>query len=100
MIKPTFRGLLLSILMIFTSLAADEGHEKARRLTESGDILPLEGLLSSIQKQQPGKILELELERKRGRYIYEIEILDEEGAVWEFKLDAVTGEILQRELED
>ncbi|MEW8428178.1 MAG: peptidase M4, partial [gamma proteobacterium symbiont of Ctena orbiculata] len=73
---------------------------EARRLSESGDILPREELLPAIRKAQPGRILELELERKRGRYLYEVELLDEQGAVWEFKIDALTGEILQRELED
>jgi uncharacterized membrane protein YkoI len=87
-------------LVISTLSLADEDYEAARRLTESGAILPLEDLMPIIQAQQPGRILEIELERKRGRFLYEIEILDEQGAVWEFKVDAATGEILERELED
>jgi uncharacterized membrane protein YkoI len=87
-------------LVISTLSLADEDYEAARRLTESGVILPLEDLMPIIQAQQPGRILEIELERKRGRFLYEIEILDEQGAVWEFKVDAATGEILERELED
>lgn len=91
----------LVMALMFSSLSlADEGYEEARRLTESGAILPLEELLPAIQAQQPGRILELELERDRGRYLYEIEMLDEQGAVREFKVDAATGEILERELED
>ncbi|MET0071364.1 MAG: PepSY domain-containing protein [Candidatus Thiodiazotropha sp.] len=100
MLEPKFKPVLISLLLICTTLAADEGYEEARRLSESGDILPLEELLPAIRKAQPGRILELELERKRGRYLYEVELLDKQGAVWEFKIDALTGEILQRELED
>jgi uncharacterized membrane protein YkoI len=98
--KIAFITWLTMTLVISTLLLADEGYEEARRLTESGAILPLEELMPAIQAEQPGRILELELERERGRILYEIEILDEQGAVWEFKVDATTGEILQRELED
>ncbi|MES9992675.1 MAG: PepSY domain-containing protein [Candidatus Thiodiazotropha sp.] len=100
MIYPKFKSALIAALLICTSLAADEGYQEARRLSESGDILPLEELLPIIQKQQPGQILELELEREHGHYLYEVEFLDEQGAVWEFKIDAHSGEILERELED
>jgi uncharacterized membrane protein YkoI len=100
--KDKITGIIFFILIfvISTLLLADEGYEEARRLTESGAILPLEELMPTIQAQQPGRILELELEREGGRYLYEIEILDEQGAVWEFKVDATTGEVVERELED
>ncbi len=100
MIKPKFVILLISTLLIHAQVVADDGYEEARRLSESGEILPLGTLLSTIQKQQPGRVLEVEFEEVRGRYLYEIEFLDERGAVWEFKVDAVTGEILESELED
>ncbi|MES9825530.1 MAG: PepSY domain-containing protein [Candidatus Thiodiazotropha endolucinida] len=98
--KSTVKTLLMMILVISTLSLADEGYEEAKRLSESSAILPFEDLLPTIQALQPGRILELELEREEGDYIYEIEILDEQGAVWEFKVDAATGEILERELED
>jgi uncharacterized membrane protein YkoI len=98
--KKAVTALLMMALVISTLLLADEGYEEARRLTESGAILPLEELLPTIQAEQAGRILELELERESGRYLYEIEILDEKGAVWEFKVDAATGEIVERKLED
>ncbi|MEW8027611.1 MAG: PepSY domain-containing protein [Candidatus Thiodiazotropha sp.] len=98
--KSTVSLLLIAVVTISTLSLADEGYEEARRLTESGAILPLEDLMRTIQVQQPGRILELELERDGNRYLYEIEILDGQGAVWEFKVDAATGEVLERELED
>lgn len=101
MIGKTTTNILLMMALVISSLSlAEEGYEEARRLTESGAILPLEEIIPLIQAQQPGKILELELERETGRHLYEIEILDERGAVWEFKVDAASGEILERELED
>jgi uncharacterized membrane protein YkoI len=42
----------------------------------------------------------VELEKEHGRYIYEIEVLDNDGKVWEMEVDAENGEILKTELED
>jgi uncharacterized membrane protein YkoI len=49
---------------------------------------------------KPGEIIETELEREQGRYVYEVEILDSAGQVWEVKLDARTGELLEIEHDD
>jgi uncharacterized membrane protein YkoI len=101
MIHKKIINLLIIIALVVCGYSlAEEGYEEARRLTESGVILPLEEIIPIIQAQQSGRILELELERERGRYLYEIELLDARGAVWEFKVNAATGEILERELED
>jgi uncharacterized membrane protein YkoI len=40
------------------------------------------------------------MERERGRLIYELEVLDAQGQVWEVELDAVTGRLLESEVED
>ncbi len=81
-------------------LTADESQLEARQLAQEGKILPLQEILQRIEQDLPGQILELELERKRGLVIYEIELLDEQGTVWELKVDAATGDVLERELED
>jgi uncharacterized membrane protein YkoI len=99
MAKKRFVLLLIALAMINLSLA-DSDHYEARRLMQAGSILPLETVLESIQQRRPGRILEVELEQERSRYVYEIELLDNTGRVWEMKLDAVTGEYLTTELED
>ncbi|MET0072810.1 MAG: PepSY domain-containing protein [Candidatus Thiodiazotropha lotti] len=62
--------------------------------------MPLTDLLRKIQAERPGRVIEVELERHGQTFLYEIEILDEQGMVWEYKLDAVNGELLELELED
>lgn len=94
---PHIIGLLL---FLGAAAYADDDHREARRLAAEGEIQPLVSILERIQAQQPGSILEVELERKKGRMIYEIEILDQQGTVWELKVDAVTGEILKHKVED
>lgn len=91
----------IGALLLFSAAGlADDDHLEARRLVETGSILPLESILDRVQAQRPGRILEVELEREDGRYIYEIELLDQSGQVWELELDAVTGETLEQELEE
>ena len=93
--------MVLVVLMLAAVFAlADEDHLEARRLMESGSIQPLETILERVQAQRPGRILEVELEEEDRRYVYEIELLDESGQVWELKMNAVTGEILEQEQEE
>jgi uncharacterized membrane protein YkoI len=93
---------LIGAILVWLSggLAADESQLEARQLAEEGKILSLQEILQHIDQNQPGQILEVELERERGRVIYEIELLDPQGTVWELKVDAASGELLERELED
>ncbi len=93
MTKVTFTGLLLALMFVAAlPVLADGDHEQARRLVESGDILPLETILKKYQASAPGDILEIEFEIEEGQPVYEIEWLDADGQVWEWKIDARNGE--------
>lgn len=97
-------ALLLMTLMLLNSTHAladnEHDHDKARELREAGKILPLETILSKVKKEKMGRVLEVELEKKQGRYYYELELLDNEGIVWEQMIDARTGEFRERKRED
>ncbi len=92
-------GLIVAVVISGIALGESD-HQLSRRLMEKGEILPLQEVLSHIERERTGRVLEVELESERGRHVYEIELLGEEGRVWEYKLDAATGEVLERELED
>ncbi len=79
---------------------ADQDYVAARKLRESGEILSLEKIAEHARTAQSGEILETELDREGGRYVYEIEILDQAGQVWELKLDAKTGDLIDIEIDD
>lgn len=79
---------------------ARRDHESVRQLTEAGEILPLEIILEKARNHLSGRILEVELEDERGRYIYELEMLDDEGSVWELELDATTGGMIEMKRDD
>ncbi len=72
----------------------------AGQLAAKGQILSLEKISRLAKSHKPGEILEVELEKKHGRYLYEVEILDARSQVWELKLDAKTGQLLKMELDD
>lgn len=91
---------LLVPLLVPLLVTAERDHERARALLESGEILSLEQILVNVRAEYPGRPLEVKLEQKKDALIYEIELLDDDGKVWELKLDAVTGELLKRERED
>jgi len=98
------KTLLLGVLIGFAAaaggaLATDIGHEAARRLRRDGVILPLGDIVGGITQQWPGRVLDTELEREHGRYVYEIELLGDDGHVYEFEIDAQSGRRLDVERE-
>jgi uncharacterized membrane protein YkoI len=78
---------------------ADDDHETARKALEQHEILPLGRVLALIEEQYPGDVIEIELERENGIWIYELELIDEDGRVRELDIDARTGAVLKDEFE-
>lgn len=93
-------ALALLITSTAYSVSADESQLTARKLSQAGVILPLEKIIRSAKAIKPGEVLETELELKKGIYVYEVEILDLKSQVWELKLNAKTGKLIQLERED
>lgn len=87
-------------LAVSTLLRADESlsAQEIRQLSQQGQIKPLLQILQ--QHTFEGTLLDVELEREHGRLIYELEFLNAQGEVWEYELDAATGLLLSRELEE
>lgn len=85
-------------VMFVSSVQADD-HNEAYKLLQKGEILPLEKILQLNLKNISGKVLEVELEREKRKFIYEIEVLNNDGVVWEYKIDAKTGKIIDKELD-
>lgn len=94
--------VLLAGMIVFTnnSAKADINQQTARQLLSTGQILSLEKITKLAKAIKPGEVLEAELERKKGIYVYEVELLDARSQVWEIKLDAKTGKLLKMERED
>lgn len=74
----------------------DRDHDRARAALRAGEVLPLTTILERVAKEQPGQLLEVELEREHGRWIYELKLLQSGGALVKLKVDARDGVLLRR----
>lgn len=97
-----FIAKTLIFLALATAVSArDISSSEALRLREQGLILSLENLLDLVQKRHPhSSLLEVDLEKDDGIYIYEVEILTAKGVVRELEINAATGVIFQDEEDD
>jgi uncharacterized membrane protein YkoI len=96
--KTLLGGIALTLLAATLVTAQADSHDKARELREAGEILPLQQILQRLDPPDQ-RVLEVELERKGDRYVYEMETLDHSGQVWELYYDAHSGELIKRERE-
>lgn len=101
------RILILAAALLTASPAfADQGrgrsgdHDDARRAVELRQALPLTRILEIAQGAVPGEIIEVELDHKHDRLIYEVDILTQTGRLRQVEIDAQTGAVLEVEDED
>lgn len=91
--------LLLVSLVAAVPAAADSGHDRALAARRAGEIVALDRILATVAAVVPGTVLEVELEERKGRYVYELEILTPDGLLVEVKVDAHDQRILKTETE-
>ena len=84
-----FIWILVAMLGTGVSYAADNAdHERARQAVEAGEVLPLRTILDRVEREYPGQIMEVELDREKGEWIYEIKLLRKGGALMKLKIQA------------
>jgi len=89
-------AILALILAGGTGLALASGdHDRAREALQAGQILPLRQVLDTVEREHPGQVMEVELERERGAWIYEIKLLRSDGALLKLEVDAHSGAVLR-----
>lgn len=71
-------------------------HERARAALQAGEVLSLQAVLERVQRQHPGDVLEVELEREGGRWVYELKLLQKGGTLLRLDVDARTAEVLKK----
>ena len=92
---PALTVLLLALASpLWASEKADQ--DRALQAVQSGEILPLRTVLERLEKEQPGQVLEVELERKQSQWVYEVKLLQRDGRRLKLLLDARDASILQR----
>lgn len=93
------RFLLLQAVLLLAAPAARaddrRDHERARAALAAGEIRPLAALLAEVERRYVGVVIETELERDDGRWIYEFKLLPPSGRVFQVKIDAATGAVIR-----
>lgn len=94
-------GGLMVFLWATQTAAHDLTQDEALHLREQGVILPLAQLTEQALARHPGAtLLEVELEKEHGRYVYEIELVLPGGQVRELEFDATGGDLLKDKEDD
>lgn len=94
--------LLLAFSFLATPAWASDrdDHERALQAVQSGQVLPLTTVLERLGRQHPGQVLEVELERDGGQWIYEIKLLSADGQLLKLKLDAGTAAVVRMKVRE
>src|SRR5262245_29118172 len=90
-----FATLIVSVI-VGPALADDDDkrdHELARQALIEGRIKPLTEITAMFQKQMPGEIVGVEIDRDKhtGAFVYEFKLLTPDGHLKEVDVDAENG---------
>jgi uncharacterized membrane protein YkoI len=72
-------------------------HDRARAALERGEVRPIGEILASAAAAVPGEVVEVELERERGRWVYELKVITPDGHMLEMLMDAATATVVDVE---
>jgi len=74
----------ISVLMCFAPPL-----EAGDRGVPPKDLVPIEDILAKARQDKAGTVVEVDLDhREKGRYVYEVEIVDDAGVEWDLTYDA------------
>jgi hypothetical protein len=97
----SFLALVCLLGPLYTVHADDHvSSEEAARLQETGEVVPKEQILERARAKHPGKVTEVGLKQKNGKYVYEVDIVDSKRVKRELTYDARTGEFLASKKDD
>ncbi len=95
--RATAAGMTSLLVWLGAAVAGPLDQDEVVPLVREGRIIPLEELLTRHRERLQGRLIDLELEHERGRLVYELELIDNQGVVREFLIDARTGQWLGEE---
>jgi uncharacterized membrane protein YkoI len=73
-----------------------EETRKAVELSKTANIT-VDQAIKTASEKVAGKVIEAELEEKKGKAVWEVEIVNAEGKVTEVHVDAMTGQVVAAE---
>lgn len=92
--------LLCAVLLLGGSglSRADDDHDRARKALEAGEILSLSTILERVNRDYPGQVFDVELERdiQSGveHWVYKVKLLRTGGSLVKLKVNARDGTLI------
>ncbi len=80
---------LIAFMALGSVSHADSDHNKVRSALMAGNIQPLSEVLRVVAENQPGRVIEVELEDDHQQWLYEIKVLSPEGFLVKLEVNAV-----------
>lgn len=93
-------GMIAGLPLVMLTAESAVANQEVEHLKALGPVVSLEDVIVKAKERQPGRMIEAEVDEHHGKVIYEIDILDDQGRVWELKYDVKTGEFLGRSKEE
>ena len=88
--------LIAAALLTSPGVRADaHDHDRARAALERGEVRPVSEVLATVAAEVPGDVVEVELEREQGRWVYELRVVAPDGRVLEVLVDAATASLIE-----
>jgi uncharacterized membrane protein YkoI len=94
------RASLIVLLLAGAAVADSLDHDRARAALGRGEVRPLAQILETVTAEIPGEVVEVELEREHGVWVYEFKVIAPDGHVLEVLVDAASGALLEHEEDD
>jgi uncharacterized membrane protein YkoI len=89
-------ALGLSLALAGTMPAhADDDIAEARSIARMANLIDPDRAIEIALAEKPGVMTDFDLDHKRKNWVYEIEIVDAQGAEWEVELEGTTGKVLK-----
>lgn len=91
---------ILFLLLIVATNNTYARHDIAIKLENDGKVLALEKIVEKAREIHPGRVIEAEISTEKNAYVYEVEILDEDGVLWDLKFNASDGQLIESSKEE
>ena len=92
--RPGENGHVTPLVPRMRSPRPPRTQDRARDAVRRGEIRPLEDVLARVQKRYPGRVLDVDLDRSRPKWVYRLRVLTREGNVLRIAVDARTARII------
>ena len=86
--------MVLLVAMTLGAAAAAGNHDAARDAVRAGRSLPLGAIVNQVERRQPGRLLDADLNDRGGRLVYRLRWMTPNGNVLNMVVDARSGRVL------